>query len=98
VQVPQLTTVSIEIPRWALQSGEHGNGVQSWILKRCLPGQRAAASEWHKYFTEICERYGCINFQGTMFKHKDEMAFISVHFAGGWNERVHHRIPHFPQS
>ena len=64
MQVPQLTTVSIGIPRWALQSGEHGNGVQSWILKRCLPGQRAAASEWNKYFTEICERYGCINFQG----------------------------------
>ena len=79
LQVPQQTTVLIEIPKWAQQSGEHGSGMQFWILKRCLPGQRAAASEWNKYFTKICERHDYINFQGTIFKHKDEMAFISVH-------------------
>ena len=50
-----------------------------WALKRCLPGERAAASEWNKFFIDVCERYGFINFQGTIFKHKEEMAFISVH-------------------
>lgn len=78
MQVPQQTTVMIEIPRWTLQSGEHGDGVQFRILKRCIPGQRGAASGWNKYSTEICERYDYINFQGTIFKHKNEMAFISV--------------------
>jgi len=65
-------------------SGEHGDGMRFWILKRCLPGQRAAASEWNQFFTEVCERYGFINFRGTIFKHKEEMAFISVHIDDVW--------------
>eukprot|EP00435_Cladocopium_sp_Y103_P019244 s76_g4.t1 len=79
LQVPQLATVLIEIPKWALQAGVHGGGSHFWILKRCLPGQRAAASEWNKFFIEVCERYGFQNFQGTIFKHKEELAYISVH-------------------
>ena len=79
LQVPQLTTVLIEIPKWALQQRAHGDGGRFWILKRCLPGQRAAAAEWNKFFIGVCERYNYENFQGTIFKHKEEMSFISIY-------------------
>eukprot|EP00435_Cladocopium_sp_Y103_P065129 s634_g27.t1 len=49
------------------------------VLKRCLAGQRAAASEWNTFFIQVCERFGFLNFQGTIFKHKEETAFISIH-------------------
>ena len=50
LQVPQVTTVLIEIPVWATQAGKHVDGVRFWILKRRLPRQRAAASEWNNFF------------------------------------------------
>jgi hypothetical protein len=79
LQVPQTPLVLIEVPLWALHSGEVGNGKRFWVLKRCLPGQRVAASEWNKFFTEICERHSFESFQGTIFRHKKQMAFISAH-------------------
>jgi hypothetical protein len=79
LQVPQSTMVLIEIPTWAVGAEGNGDQGQFWILKRCLPGQRAAASEWNKFFVEVCERYGYETFQGTIFKHRTERAYISVH-------------------
>eukprot|EP00435_Cladocopium_sp_Y103_P060628 s1055_g22.t1 len=78
LQVPQLATLLIEIPKWALQAGVHGGGSHFWTFKRCLPGQRAAASEWNKFFIEVCGCDGFQNIQGTIFKHKEELAYISV--------------------
>jgi hypothetical protein len=79
LQVPQTSLVLIEVPLWALRAGDCGEGKQFWVLKRCLPGQRVAASEWNKFFTEICESHHFENFQGTIFKHKKQMAYISAH-------------------
>ena len=77
LQVPQRTTVLIEVPLWAQQ--EQGEKHQFWILRRCLPGQRAAASEWNQFFVEVCARHGFDNFQGTIFKHREQQAYISAH-------------------
>eukprot|EP00435_Cladocopium_sp_Y103_P075973 s7_g71.t1 len=79
LQVPQLTTVVIEIPRWALQAADQAHAARFWIPKRFLPGQRAAASDWNKFFIEVCQRYDYENFQSTIVKHKTLMSFISVH-------------------
>ena len=79
LQVPQTSLVLIEIPALALHAGEDGKGKRFWVLKRCLPGQRVAASEWNKFFAEICERQNFESFQGTIFKHRKQMAFISAH-------------------
>lgn len=70
LQVPQTSLVLIEVPLWALRAGG-GEGKQFWVLKRCLPGQRVAASEWNKFFTEICERHQFESYQGTIFKHRN---------------------------
>ena len=78
LQVPQSSLVLIEVPLWALRASG-GEGRQFWVLKRCLPGQRVAASECNKFFTEICERHHFENFQGTIFKHKKQKAYISAH-------------------
>lgn len=77
LQVPQRTTVLIEVPLWAQQ--EQGEKHQFWILRRCLPGQHAAASEWNQFFVEVCARHGFDNFQGTIFKHREQQAYISAH-------------------
>ena len=77
LQVPQRTTVLIEVPLWAQQ--EQGESHQFWISRRCLPGQRAAASEWNQFFVEVCARHGFDNFQGTIFKHREQQAYISAH-------------------
>ena len=70
LQVPQSSLVLIEIPLWALGQATHGQQKKFWVLKRCLPGQRVAASEWNKFFTEVCERHCYDSFQGTIFRHK----------------------------
>ena len=79
LQVPQTSTVLIEIPLWAMHAGEFGGGKCFWILRKCLPGQRVAASEWNKFFIDVCTRHGYESYQGTIFKHKTEKAFISAH-------------------
>jgi len=38
-----------------------------------------AASEWNKFFIDVCTRHGYESFQGTIFKHQTEKAFISAH-------------------
>ena len=74
LRVPQSTMVLIEILASALGAGEYGDRGYLWVLKRCLPRQRAAESEWNKFFTEVCERYDYETFQG-----KKDMSLISVH-------------------
>eukprot|EP00435_Cladocopium_sp_Y103_P036470 s676_g9.t1 len=69
LQVPQSSIVLIEIPQWALPEGRVGSGKRFWVLKKCLPGQRVAASEWNKFFTDVCERRNFESFQGTIFRH-----------------------------
>ena len=39
LQVPQTSTVLIEIPLWAMRAGEFGGGKCFRILRKCLPGQ-----------------------------------------------------------
>ena len=79
LQVPQSSLVLIEIPLWALGQAAHGQQKKFWALKRCLPGHRVAASEWNKFFTEVCERHCYDSFQGTIFRHKKVRAFLSSH-------------------
>ena len=67
LQVPQSSLVLIEIPLWALGQATHGQQKKFWVLKRCLPGQRVAASEWNKFFTEVCERHCYDSFKEPSF-------------------------------
>ena len=43
LQVPQQTTVLIEIPRWGLQSGEHGNGMR-FLDPQAMPTRTGSSS------------------------------------------------------
>ena len=49
--VPQQETVLVEVPSWWKPSEIPKDGSQRyWSLKRCLPGQRNAASRWYTFF------------------------------------------------
>ena len=56
LMVPQTETVLIKISGWMKKLAKIGEGI-SWLLKRCLPGQRAAAREWCEYFHNVLENF-----------------------------------------
>ena len=49
----------IKISEWTRKVMKIGEGI-SWVLKRCLPGQRAAARESYEHFRNILEELGFV--------------------------------------
>eukprot|EP00435_Cladocopium_sp_Y103_P052255 s242_g16.t1 len=47
LMVPQLEVLYVKIPMWIRRWT--GNPHTHWLLKRCLPGQRNAALQWHQH-------------------------------------------------
>ena len=80
LMVPQSETVLIKISRWMKRIAKIGEGV-SWLLMRCLPGQRAAAREWCEYFRNILENLGFVFSQRlpALGKHKTKKLLIFIH-------------------
>ena len=57
LQVPQQEEVLVKISDWMKRACNIGEGIV-WRLKRCLPGQRNAATRWYEHLRSILERLG----------------------------------------
>ena len=82
LQVNQKEYVLVEVPTWMkkVMSRVQQQVPEFFRLKKCLPGQRNAANRWNEYFGSICSEHDFVNYQGgTIYKHKEKDAFLSIH-------------------
>ena len=65
---------------WMKRIAKIGEGV-SWLLRHCLPGQRAASREWYEYFRNILENLGFVfsKHLPALGKPKTKKFLISIH-------------------
>ena len=80
LQVPQQEEVLVTISAWMKKACNIGEGIV-WRLKRCLPGQRNAATRWYEHLRSILERLG-FEFSEhvpALAKHKTRAVCISIH-------------------
>ena len=80
LQVPQQEEVLVTISDWMKKACNIGDGIV-WRLKRCLPGQRNAATRWYEHLRSIVERLG-FEFSKhvpALARHKTRPVFISIH-------------------
>ena len=80
LQVPQQEEVLVTISDWMKKACNIGEGIV-WRLKRCLPGQRNAATRWYEHLRSILERLGFEFSQHVpaLAKHKTKAVCISIH-------------------
>ena len=80
LQVPQQEEVLVTISDWMKKAYNIGEGIV-WRLKRCLPGQRNAATRWYEHLRSILERLGFEFSQHVpaLAKHKTRAICISIH-------------------
>ena len=80
LQVPQQEEVLVIISDWMKRACNIGEGIV-WRLKRCLPGQRNAATRWYEHLRSILERLGFEFSQHVpaLAKHKTRAVCISIH-------------------
>ena len=80
LQVPQQEEVLVTISDWMKKACNIGEGIV-WRLKRCLPGQRNAATRWYEHLRSILERLGFEFSQHVpaLAKHKTKAICISIH-------------------
>ena len=80
LQVPQQEEVLVTISDWMKRAANIGEGIV-WRLKRCLPGQRNAATRWYEHLRSILERLGFEFSQHVpaFAKHKTTAVWISIH-------------------
>ena len=80
LQVPQQEEVLVTISDWMKRAANIGEGIV-WRLKRCLPGQRNAATRWYEHLRSILERLGFEFSQHVpaLAKHKTKAVWISIH-------------------
>ena len=80
LQVPQQEEVLVTISDWMKKACNIGEGIV-WRLKRCLPGQRNAATRWYEHLRSILERLGFEFSQHVpaLAKHKTRAVCISIH-------------------
>ena len=80
LMVLQTETVLIKISGWMKRIAKIGEG-GSWLLKRSLPGQKAAAREWYEYFRSILENLGLVFSQllRALGQRKTKKLLISIH-------------------
>ena len=57
LQVPQQEEVLVTISDWMKKACNIGEGIV-WRLKRCLPGQRNAATRWYEHLRSVLQRIG----------------------------------------
>ena len=80
LQVPQQEEVLVTISAWMRKACNIGVGVV-WMLKRCLPGRRNAATRWYEHLRSILEGIG-FEFSKhvpALAKHRTRPLCISIH-------------------
>ena len=78
LQVMQKENVIVAVPNWVRVAAENIN-LMYWQLKKCLPGQRNAATRWNDHLTKLLEELNFEHMQGTIFRHQERDIFISAH-------------------
>ena len=80
LQVPQQEEVLVKISDWMKRACNIGEGIV-WRLKRCLPGQRNAATRWYEHLRSILDRLGFEFSQHVpaLARHKTRAVWISIH-------------------
>eukprot|EP00439_Symbiodinium_sp_Y106_P022811 s2616_g2.t2 len=79
LQVPQQEEVLVTIPSWMKKVCNIGEGVV-WRLKRCLPGQRNAATRWYEHLRSILEKLGFVfSVHVPLARHVKRRLCISIH-------------------
>ena len=75
--VPQQELVLVEKPEWWTD----GHAGRLWVLRRCLPGQRNAASRWYEFLKEKLATLGFLSseIQPSLFRHMDRPLVICSH-------------------
>ena len=80
LQVPQQEEVLVTISSWMKKARNVGEGIV-WRLKRCLPGQRNAASRWYEHLRSILEKLGFVFsvHVPALARHVKRRLCISIH-------------------
>ena len=81
LQVPQQEEVLVTISSWMKKAcNDVGEGIV-WRLKRCLPGQRNAATRWYEHLRSILEKLGFVFsvHVPALARHVKRRLCISIH-------------------
>ena len=78
LQVWQKENVVVSVPNWVRMAASDPSLV-FWQLRKCLPGQRNAATRWNDHLTQLLEELNFTHMQGTIFRHREREIFISAH-------------------
>ena len=98
LMVSQKSYVVVQVPKWVQEILKNPT-LHFWKVKKCLPGQRSAALEWHQFFSGLCTEFDFEPYQcGTLFRHRKKNSYLSVHIndilligPGGMHEAfLHH--------
>eukprot|EP00435_Cladocopium_sp_Y103_P043647 s2238_g12.t1 len=78
LQVLQKEHVVVSVPNW-VKVAANDVSLMFWQLKKCLPGQRNAATRWNDHLTQLLDELNFENMQGTIFRHREREIYISAH-------------------
>ena len=78
LQVWQKENVVVSVPNWA-RVAANDISLMFWQLRKCLPGQRNAATRWNDHLTQLLEELNFVHMQRTIFWHREREIFISAH-------------------
>ena len=78
--VEQKELILIQIPSWWKPEEDDGRP-RYWVLRRCLPGQRNAASRWYDHLRKHLEElnFKCLATLPSMFRHKTRSIALCAH-------------------
>ena len=91
LQVWQKENVVVSVPNWVRVAAKDIS-LMFWQLRKCLPGQRNAATRCNDHLTQLLEELNFTHMQGTIFRHKEKEIYISAHiddFTVGGKQRRH---------
>eukprot|EP00435_Cladocopium_sp_Y103_P026788 s4238_g6.t1 len=78
LQVLQKENVVISVPN-RVRVAARNLALMFWQLRKCLPGQRNAATRWNDHLTQILGELNFSHMHGTLFRHREREIFISAH-------------------
>ena len=66
LQVWQKENVVVSVPNW-VRVAANDISLMFWQLRKCLPGQRNAATRWNDHLTQLLEELNFVHMQRTIF-------------------------------
>lgn len=66
LQVWRKENVVVSVPNW-VRVAANDISLMFWQLRKCLPGQRNAATRWDDHLTQLLEELNFVHMQGTIF-------------------------------